>query len=392
MSGRAPARYEVVVAGGGPAGAAAALTLAREGRSVLLADAGTGPAKVGESLPSATRSLLRDLGAAEEALGTGHLPCYANLSAWGSSALGSVDFINDPNGPGWHLDRPLFDRGLREAARAAGARLRERTAVRIRSRRSDGGWTLALRETGRRSPAEAAVRCDWLVDATGRSRAVASRRRAGHHIGDRLFATHLQLEPAASPAVSPAGAQSSSLVESTADGWWYTTVLPGGGRLVVYFTDSDLAAPGLRSARGFGELLRQTRHIADRIAAHPFPPGVVPRRAPAHTTRLDTPHGDRWVAVGDAAATFDPVSSQGIITALYTGMTAARSLHAHLCGDDRALTGYRTGVTALFAAYERNRRTVYAQERRWADRPFWHRRFSPQGPGPTPPPTLRSFT
>ncbi|KDN87664.1 FAD-dependent oxidoreductase [Kitasatospora cheerisanensis] len=36
-------RYDVVVAGGGPAGAAAALALARAGRSVLLADPGRGP-------------------------------------------------------------------------------------------------------------------------------------------------------------------------------------------------------------------------------------------------------------------------------------------------------------------------------------------------------------
>ncbi|GAA1225194.1 NAD(P)/FAD-dependent oxidoreductase [Kitasatospora nipponensis] len=368
-AGRDPESCDVLVAGGGPAGAAAALTLARAGRTVLLADAGTGPPRVGEALPSAARLLLHDLGAGEGPLTSGHLTCYANLSAWGSPLLGGTDFIHDPNGPGWHLDRARFDRALRAAAQRAGARFAARTAVRGVTRRADGTWSVALRGPG----GAGVVRCRWLVDATGRRRAVAARCGATRHRTDRLVAAYLTLPPGGGAGALDA----SSLVESAEDGWWYTALLPGGRRLVAYFTDADLAPP-LPGPQAFLRLLRGTRHVADRAGRHPapteVPPGRAPRRASAHSSHLGSPSGEGWTAVGDAAAAFDPISAQGILTALHTGMTGAHAVHAHLDGDPTALDTYRAHVGALLAAYRHNHRTVYAAEPRWADRPFWRRR------------------
>jgi flavin-dependent dehydrogenase len=84
--------------------------------------------------------------------------------------------------------------------------------------------------------------------------------------------------------------------------------------------------------------------------------------------------GDGWLAVGDAAFAFDPLSSQGILTSLYTGMKAGEALIEHLSGNSDALANYGYRLAMIYNAYLRNRSTYYRLEERWAERPFWRRR------------------
>ena len=95
---------------------------------------------------------------------------------------------------------------------------------------------------------------------------------------------------------------------------------------------------------------------------------------PAPTYLLDAVAGDRWLAVGDAAAAYDPISAQGIHKALSDGLQAAEAIAAVLEGDTQQLDEYRSSVAARFDNYLSVRNYFYGQEQRWPNSPFWRRR------------------
>lgn len=366
-----PEEYEVAVAGGGPAGAAAALCLARAGHRVLLADSAD-PAvfKIGEALPSAARTLLHDLGVWEQFRQEHHLPCPGNLAAWGSAHLRSTDFLFDPNGHGWHLDRTRFDHLLRAAARTAGVDVREQTVVRRHIQEKDGVWRLGL--TNHHGHQE--IRCRWVIDATGRRSGIARGRGARRRPEDALIGLFVRLHPTPH-AGGGQDRDARTLIEAAPDGWWYSALLPDGHRVLAYLTDADLIRPCLHTPAGYRTLLNQTQHLHHCIATHGYIVKTTPRGAPAQSSWLEPPLGEGWLAVGDAAVSFDPLSAQGILTALFTGMTAGQALHAHLTGDRNALAAYHARLLAINAAYQRNRAISYGLERRWLQHTFWRRRI-----------------
>lgn len=381
--GTRPTNWDAIVAGAGPAGSVAALCLARAGHRVLLLDPqaprppgprprdprpghplrprGAGPYRIGETLPPAARPLLRDLGLLAGLDADGHLTCTGTDAAWGSEELYGRGHVMDPHGHGWHLDRVRFDAFLRGAAEDAGARPMCGVAVRRTGR--PGAWRLVVRERG----VERELACAWLVDSTGR-RAVIGRQGAVRLRQDRLVAAYALLT-----GPVPADQDLRTLVEAAPEGWWYTARVPAG-RLVAHLTDLDLVDPRLRTAAGFLERAAGTRHVRTRLDGYAAGRVPDPRWAPAHGQRLAPPAGPGWVAAGDAALACDPLSSQGILTALHTGARAAAAVDGCLRGDAGALAAYRAFVDGIAARYLALHARAYADEVRWVSSPFWARR------------------
>ena len=187
-------------------------------------------------------------------------------------------------------------------------------------RSHDGmGWCVTL---ARGNQGGNTLRTAWLIDATGRRAAVARRAGAARRRDDALVAFYARFRTRASTDLDGRTA-----VESVPDGWWYTARVPSGERVVAFLTDADLVdRAAVLSAAGFAARLDATRYIRGLLVAHRYEPVGPPRAAGAQTARLDRFGGPAWTAVGDAAISFDPLSSQGILTALFTGFRAGMAV------------------------------------------------------------------
>ena len=95
---------------------------------------------------------------------------------------------------------------------------------------------------------------------------------------------------------------------------------------------------------------------------------------PATSQWLDRSAGPGWIAAGEAAAAFDPLSSMGIGYAITSGIHAARALDAALNGYTDHLATYADDTRRHFQEFTSSRGRYYAIERRWPDAPFWSRR------------------
>jgi flavin-dependent dehydrogenase len=348
------------VVGGGPAGSAAAISLAAHGRRTLLVHCPERKMlRVGETLGPNVALVLRRLGAWEDFIALGSEPCHGNQSAWGTAAADASSFIVNPvSQQGWHTDRDRFDAMLRGCAGRAGAAVLSNCrvlAVEIEQGefhvRLDGGREIVPRA---------------VVDATGRRASVARHLGARRVAIDRLVAAAARLS-----APRPLGGY--GLVEAVDGGWWFSAPLPGNRAIAAFLTDSDISRSyGLGQAWQWRALLERTALTRRRLRECSFGRLEI---FPAVSHRLKGRALPPFcVAAGDAALAADPLSGSGVERALRSGIWAACAIDQALAGSPQARSRYEDALDAEFAAYRMEREAIYALEARWPDALFWKRR------------------
>lgn len=373
-----PGVYDVAIAGGGPAGAAAAIVLARAGLRVLLADAGSarslenGKYKVGEGLPPSARHLLRDLGVLDHVLADGHRASHGTLAFWGDDAPHANDFLFQLHGHGLQLDRMRFDAALLDHARASGTEIARDAQLSLIAPASNGA---PYRVRLRTQAAGGGIECRWLIDATGRSATLARQLGAQRIEYDRLLAFHMRLHSDADT-----DRDGRTWIEAVEHGWWYSVLLPSRERLIAFLGDADHIDRRMRlSSEGLWQALRTAPHLHALCREHDYAPTSAPRGADACSSHLDRAagmhsDGTGWLAVGDAALAFDPLSSKGISNALYTGQRAAQAIVECERGDHGAASRHADHLLDIHRVYREQLGAFYSMNRRWPASDFWARR------------------
>jgi len=359
--------YDIAIVGGGPAGAAAALSFRqlRPDLCVALVEASQYDApRAGETLSPGCQEILHGLGCWDSFQSERFTESHGTRALWGGPQPYDNEFLFSLRGNGWQVDRARFDALLCNCARNAGVEILSNTRL-CGVERDDRGFRLRLRHIGAGSEAFHTIQARFAIDASGRQASFAARCGARALVDDRLIGVCGLLQAAGSDAVT--------LVEAQPDGWWYSSLLPGSRVAVAWMSDADLVRQ-----QGLCDPERWMAHLNRSEWTHQRSGGALlsPLRVwTAHSQRLSQVHGEGWVAAGDAATTYDPLSSLGILKALRAGKIASFVALDALEGRNSA-PRYEKFIAAEYASYCETKRWFYSQEQRWPSSPFWQRRMN----------------
>ena len=361
----AASEWDVIIVGAGPAGSVLACRLRPQCRVLLLDRLPLRAAapRIGESLPGAARVLLQRCGAFERFNAAGHAQRGATVSQWDSETPVWFDPLRDPNGAGWHLDRARFDADLRASAVAAGALLVVDCGP-LRVTREGEGWQVVD------EAARSLHRSKVLVDATGRTAAIARQLGLVRRVEDELICLHTYLPPI------PGDDDQCTRLCADDNGWWYSVRLPTGRRVLAFHLDADDAE--LRALRSLPALLDKARRHALLADVLPAAASETVHARPAGSAVLDPASmaqaAPGFFAIGDAGLSFDPIASQGLFHALASGASAADAIGRGNADSASARDAFLEEMAAVHAHYRRRLHDTYAAPLRYRHQRFWSRR------------------
>lgn len=358
-------RRDVLVLGGGPAGAVTAALLARDGVDVTVLERARFPRfHLGESLAPAAAAVLDDLGLRDTVDGR-YLRKHGVVLRCARTGRQQRIRYDEAFEPGaahaWQVPRADFDDVLLRCARSLGAEVLEGHAAED-VLFEDGGarGVIARREDGR----TVSVRARLVVDATGQDALLAGRRGDRHPVPGMertALSAHFR-------HVARAGGEAEGDLELILfpHGWIWNIPFLGEVSSV-----GALCASSWMRARQPAEALETffDRTVDDASFAREALSGAT-RLTPvlAHaglSWRANRRVGDGWITVGDAGGFTDPLLCAGTTLAIAGAARAAAAIRDALDLGDVSAARFAPLALALDAASDLflgTSRSLYADE------------------------------
>ena len=354
--------YDLIVIGGGPAGATVGALVAQAGFSVLLLEREKSPQfQIGESLMPFTYWTFKRLGLLPK-LRESAFPKKHSVQFFGGSGRASAPFYFSETNPHessmtWQVVRSDFDRMMLENAREKGADVVAGAAVRevcFEKERAVG--VVARMPDGE----EQTVTSSVVADASGQSAFLA--RRLG------LLDSEPALKKASIYTHYEGGVRDSGRDEGATlilhtrdrDSWFWYIPLPDDRVSVGVVGGLDYLVRNRAggAAEIFAEELALCAPMQERLA--PARQLFPPKTTKDFSYRARRIAGDGWVLVGDAFGFLDPIYSSGVFLALKSGEMAADAICAGLAGNDTSAAQLGSFGTQFSRGMEAVRKLVYA--------------------------------
>ena len=331
---------DVAVIGGGPAGAALATFLARNGhRCVIFEQAQFPRYHIGESLIPHTYGIFERLGLLPQ-LRASAFPVKHSVRFVSAGGKESVPFYFSETIPGerartWQVKRSDFDRLLLDHARANGVEVREQAGIeRVLFEGDRAVGVRVILPDGARADVPSKV----VVDASGRACVI------GRQLGLREPLPELRKASVwgyfrGGKRLPGIDAGETTMFLIPGGGWFWYIPLPDDIVSVGLVADPEYVFSGSDDMEtAFTREVARCAPLAERLSAAGRVGSAWGSRHLAYLNRQTCGHG--WVMIGDARAFLDPIYSSGLFLALGSAELAAQ------CIDD-ALKHYDVSAARL---------------------------------------------